>query len=107
MQGILQGKRSGLQMTIDAWASEAEQFREQMAELTKKLNAHAHERKEDLKNDKEGPLPESYFNEFLVQAKLEPALFTRFYAYARERNLNRSSALKEIIATHPKIKKIR
>ncbi len=40
---------------------------------------------------------ESSYNEYLVQAKLEPPLFKLFWSYCREHDLNRSSGIKSIL----------
>ena len=37
------------------------------------------------------------FNEYLVQSKLEPELFKKFYKYLQKNNLNRSSGIKKIL----------
>lgn len=37
------------------------------------------------------------FNEYLVQSKLEPELFKKFYAWLQVNKLNRSSGLKKIL----------
>ena len=37
------------------------------------------------------------FNEYLVQSKLEPELFKKFYKYLQKNKLNRSSGIKKIL----------
>ncbi len=37
------------------------------------------------------------FNEYLVQSKLDPELFKKFYAWLQVKKLNRSSGLKKIL----------
>lgn len=37
------------------------------------------------------------FNEYLVQSKLDPELFKKFYAWLQVNKLNRSSGLKKIL----------
>ena len=37
------------------------------------------------------------YNEYLVQTKLEPKLYKKYYKYLRQNNLNRSSGLKHIL----------
>tara|TARA_B100000700_G_C14414961_1_gene565391 strand:+ start:240 stop:464 length:225 start_codon:yes stop_codon:yes gene_type:complete len=39
------------------------------------------------------------FNEYLVQSKLEPELFKKFYSWLQVNKLNRSSGLKKILNT--------
>jgi len=37
------------------------------------------------------------FNEYLVQSKLDPKLFKKYYKYLQQNGLNRSSGLKQIL----------
>ena len=37
------------------------------------------------------------FNEYLVQSKLEPELFKKFYKYLQKNKLNRPSGIKKIL----------
>ena len=45
----------------------------------------------------------SKYEDYRVQAKLDHSLFTKFYAYARRNDFNRSSALKKLLSTHPEL----
>jgi ribosomal protein L19E len=37
------------------------------------------------------------FNEYLVQSKLDPKLFKKYYKYLKQNGLNRSSGIKNIL----------
>tara|TARA_R100000664_G_scaffold5078_1_gene9873 strand:- start:504 stop:734 length:231 start_codon:yes stop_codon:yes gene_type:complete len=37
------------------------------------------------------------YNEYLVQTKLDPKLYKKYYKYLRQNNLNRSSGIKHIL----------
>ena len=37
------------------------------------------------------------FNEYLVQSKLDPKLFKKYYKYLKQNGLNRSSGIKKIL----------
>tara|TARA_E500000305_G_scaffold16914_1_gene12580 strand:+ start:615 stop:848 length:234 start_codon:yes stop_codon:yes gene_type:complete len=37
------------------------------------------------------------FNEYLVQSKLDPKLFKKYYKYLKKNGLNRSSGIKNIL----------
>lgn len=53
--------------------------------------------KPDLLNMESYSLSNEDYNEYLVQTKLEPKLFKKYYKYLQQNKLNRSSGLKHIL----------
>tara|TARA_R100000234_G_scaffold92958_1_gene61188 strand:- start:268 stop:441 length:174 start_codon:yes stop_codon:yes gene_type:complete len=43
------------------------------------------------------------YNAYIVQAKLPAKLYSIFYKYCKENDLNKSSGLKNLLSTHPKL----
>ena len=53
--------------------------------------------KPDLLNMESYSLSNEDYNEYLVQTKLEPKLFKKYFKYLQQNGLNRSSGIKHIL----------
>ena len=45
----------------------------------------------------------SVYNAYVITAKLQPNLYSKFWKYCKENNLNKNSAIIKLLNSHPEI----